>query len=92
MTVEMKLRAFHDRLARFPSGYLRGRYQGRSYGISLTRPLPGIEKLYAEELGGSDIISFNYYTTNQSGPLLKPCEMSSERVVDFVLGVELIAA
>lgn len=91
MTVEMKLRAFRDRLASFPSGYSRGRYLGRSYGISLSRPLPGIEKLYAEELGGRDIISFNFYTTKPSGPLLKPCEMSSERVMDFVIGVELIA-
>jgi hypothetical protein len=67
VTVEV-LRAFQDRLASFPSGHFRGRYQGRSYGISLMRPLPGIEKLYAEELGGSDIISFNYYIPSRRAP------------------------
>lgn len=88
----MKLRAFHERMAGLPSGYSRGRYRGRDYGITVTRPLPGVEKLYAEDLAGNDVISFNHYTTRTSGPLLKPCEMSSDKVVDFVLGVELIAA
>ena len=91
MTVELKLRKLRDGLASFPSGYMHGRYQGRLYGVSVTRPLPGIEKVYAEELAGTDVISFNLYTTPTSGPLLKPCEMSSDRVVDFVLGIELIA-
>ena len=41
-------------------------------------------KLYAEELGGKDFVSLNYYPGLQ-GELLKPCEMPEEKVIDFVL-------
>lgn len=44
--------------------------------------------LYGEELGGTDIVSFNFYRLIRSGPMLKPCEMSSATVVEFVLGFE----
>jgi hypothetical protein len=43
-------------------------------------------KIYAEELGGNDIVSGNYYPTLKDG-MLKPCEMSDEKVIDFVISV-----
>ncbi|AVA24310.1 hypothetical protein [Rhizobium sp. NXC24] len=52
----------------------------------MTRSLDGRRTcLFAEELGGRDIVSFNIYRL--SGHLtLKPCEMSSSKVIDFLLG------
>jgi hypothetical protein len=46
-------------------------------------------KIYAEELGGNDIVSGNYYLTMKGG-MLKPCEMSDKKVIDFVLHATLI--
>jgi peptide-methionine (S)-S-oxide reductase len=40
-------------------------------------------KVYAEEFGGLDFISFNFYLT-QSGHQLKPCEMPIEKVTQFI--------
>jgi peptide-methionine (S)-S-oxide reductase len=42
-----------------------------------------IIKLYAKELKGRDIVSGNYFLSIQGG-LLKPCEMSDAKVIDFV--------
>jgi peptide-methionine (S)-S-oxide reductase len=42
-------------------------------------------KVYAEELGRTDFISFNYYRT-ASAEYLKPCEMPEEKVLDFLRG------
>jgi hypothetical protein len=44
--------------------------------------------LYGEELSGTDIVSFNLYRLAGPGPILKPCEMSFAKVVEFVLGFE----
>ena len=41
-------------------------------------------KLVARELGGNDYISLNLYAL-KSGPRLYPCEMSSEKVIGFVM-------
>lgn len=40
-------------------------------------------KLVAEERGGADYISMNYYDLAK-GPRLFPCEMSAEKVVAFL--------
>ena len=45
-------------------------------------------KLYAEELGNNDFISLNYYPQLKDG-LLKPCEMPQEKVIEFILELEL---
>ena len=47
-------------------------------------------KLYAEELGGNDFISLNYYPEIKEG-LLKPCEMPVQKVVNFVLEFKLFS-
>jgi hypothetical protein len=46
-------------------------------------------KVHAEELGGNDIVSGNYYPTIKGG-MLKPCEMSDKKVIDFVLHTVII--
>lgn len=45
-----------------------------------------IIKVYAKSLQNSDFISFNYYLTGKE-VALKPCEMSVEKVQDFVSGM-----
>ncbi|MBY3473606.1 hypothetical protein HFN78_22255 [Rhizobium laguerreae] len=42
--------------------------------------------LYGEELSGTDIVSFNLYRLSGPRSMLKPCEMSSTKVIEFVLG------
>ncbi|WP_343044361.1 hypothetical protein [Roseobacter ponti] len=42
-------------------------------------------KLFAEEAGGNDYISLNFYRL-KSGARLYPCEMSRGKVLSFVLG------
>jgi len=41
--------------------------------------------LFAEDLSGTDIVSFNFYRLSE-GDALRPCEMSSEKVMAFVAG------
>lgn len=76
---------------RIPEGYSEGQFQGRRYGISKTIFNEGRSyKVFAEELGGNDFISLNFYQT-QKEDLLKPCEMPAEKVVAFLKGVVLEA-
>ncbi len=71
-----------------PEGGYGGTYNGRRYRITKTVMASGrSQKLEAEELGGSDYISFNLYRLSGGEALLKPCEMPEEKVVDFVLNV-----
>ena len=48
-----------------------------------------IIKIYAQELKGNDIVSGNYFLTIKGG-LLKPCEMSDKKIIDFVNNLELV--
>ena len=81
--------AFLDALDRLPRHYTEGLYQGRSYGTTVAEVAKGREiKLYAEELGGTDLVSFNLYRLSDGLTRLKPCEMTAEKVADFVLGYE----
>jgi|TARA_R100000479_G_scaffold70100_3_gene33716 hypothetical protein len=40
--------------------------------------------MYAEELGGTNIISLNYYVTSKT-EIVKPCEMTGKKVIDFLI-------
>ncbi len=81
--------AFEHALANLPDGYLEGRFADRSWGLTINRSSDGKRVwLYAHELGGADVISFNLYRLSKAGPVLKPCEMSSVKVIGFVLGFE----
>ncbi|MCO6186279.1 hypothetical protein [Rhizobium sp. L1K21] len=78
---------FQNSLAALPDRYAEGYFGGKRWGVTLKRS--DDQKriwLYAEELGGSDIVSFNAYRLSNGALQLRPCEMSSEKVVAFVLG------
>lgn len=84
----MNMTAFRERLLSLPEGACDVTFRSRRYLLSIERVAGDrITKLYARELGGRDIVSGNYFTTVRNG-LLKPCEMSPKKVVDFILGME----
>jgi len=73
-----------DRLKQLPLGYSEVSYNGKKYGVVKTNFNNGKSiKLYADELGGNDFISLNYYMTLKD-ELLKPCEMSVQKVIHFL--------
>ncbi len=83
------LATFEDALARLQDGYVDGNFGGLSWGVTVKRSEDGKRTwLYGEELSGTDIVSFNLYRLAGSRSILKPCEMSSAKVIDFVLGFE----
>lgn len=74
----------------FPTGGYGGTYEGRRYRVVKTQMAAGrSQKLEAEELGGTDYISFNLYRLANGEAILKPCEMPEEKVVSFVLGLQV---
>ena len=80
-----------DYLGNIAKGYSEGIYNNKKYGITKTIFNNGKSiKLYAEELGGNDFISLNYYITGDKD-LLKPCEMPEAKVMDFVKNVKLLS-
>ena len=80
---------FAKRTQAIPLGYSTGLFQGNIYGINRAESQQGKAiNLQARELGGSDYISFNLYELENCHRLLKPCEMSEQKVVDFIMGLE----
>ena len=78
---------FEAALEGLPRGYSEGFFDGRRYGVSVQRSDDGRRNsLFARDLAGTDIVSFNLYRVANGKTLLRPCEMSSEKVVSFVLG------
>ncbi len=72
-----------------PSGYSQVTFQDRTYRVVREDFNAGRSiKVLAEELGGTDFISFNFYRTSQA-ETLKPCEMPAQKVVSFLEGYEL---
>jgi len=83
----LDLRQFERALAQMPDGYTEGCFRGRLWGATVKRSADGKRLwLYGEELGATDIVSFNLYFLSDEKTVLKPCEMSSTKVLDFVLG------
>lgn len=75
----------HDIILNIPIGYSQVCYNNRKYSITRTDFNEGKSlKVFAEELGGTDFISFNYYITSKEA-YLKPCEMPERKVLDFLL-------
>lgn len=67
--------------ARIPVGWSVRENEGRRYGVTRTVSAGGrIEKIFAEELGGTDVISANLYL----GGRFRPCEMPTEKVLAFL--------
>ena len=74
-------------IKKIPEGYSEGIYNYKNYGITKTTFNNGNSlKVYGEELGGNDRISFNYYLTKRKD-LIKPCEMPEQKVVHFLKNV-----
>ena len=77
-------------LNRVNEGYSEGYFNAKKYGMTKTTFNKGKSiKFYAEELGGNDFVSFNYYITNNK-ELLRPCEMEKQKAIHFLQNVELI--
>ncbi len=83
------MKTFLEAFNALPLGTFNGVAHGRRYVITRQDFAGGAsQKLLAEELGGSDYISLNVYRL-ASGARLKPCEMPEEKVVRFVLGLQI---
>jgi len=81
---------FYSKLLALPNGTNNVLYKNRRYLLTKYTLLEGkLIKIYAEELGANDIVSGNYYPTMKGG-MLKPCEMSDEKVIEFVLNVKVL--
>ena len=81
---------FYTKLLALPNGANDIHHLGKRYLLRKETLLDGkLLKIYAEELGGNDIVSGNYYPTMKGG-MLKPCEMSDKKVIDFVLHARAI--
>ncbi|MCP4975210.1 MAG: peptide methionine sulfoxide reductase [Maribacter sp.] len=79
-----------DYIKLIPKGYSEVLYRQRKYGVTRTDFNRGRSiKVFAEELGGNDLISMNYYITNTSENL-KPCEMTARKVIDFIMKLSII--
>lgn len=85
-----ELQAFLAAFDALPLGTFTGVFNGRRYAVTRQDLAAGkAQKLVAHELGGRDYISLNLYRL-ASGALLKPCEMPQDKVVRFVLALEIL--
>ncbi len=76
---------FHEKINHLNDGTYDVYFHEKRYLLSKQTLLEGkLIKLYAQELGGKDFISLNYYPEIKEG-LLRPCEMPVQKVVDFIL-------
>ena len=83
------LNIFLARYEALPLGSFDVLFHGARYGVTRTESPDGKRGwLYAEQRGGSDHISLNLFKL-ESGIKLNPCEMSPQKVIDFVLGLSL---
>ena len=72
------------------ASYYKVTFRNRTYGLRIEISEDGRRrKLFAEELGGKDVISCNLYLLKGGKPLLKPCEMPAPKVLDFLSSFEL---
>jgi len=77
--------SFDIRIKSLENGAYDVNFHNKRYLLRKETQLNGkLIKLYAQELGGNDFISLNYYPQIKNG-LLKPCEMPEEKVIRFVL-------
>lgn len=71
---------------RIPEGWTRVGFRGRPYGLTKTVRAGGAAvAVYAEELGGADVVSANAYRVDGEWQL-RPCEMPAQKVLDFLAG------
>lgn len=71
---------------RVPEGWSVATYDGRRWGVTRTSRAGGrAVSVYAEELGGTDVVSTNVYLA-EAGTELRPCEMPAATVLAFLRG------
>jgi len=81
---------FYKKLLALPNGANDVSYKSKRYLLLKETLLDGkLIKIYAEKLEEHDVVSGNYYPTMKGG-MLKPCEMSDVKVIDFVLKARVI--
>ncbi|HHD78953.1 MAG TPA: peptide methionine sulfoxide reductase [Epsilonproteobacteria bacterium] len=81
---------FYTKLLALPNGANNVIYLGKRYLLRKETLLEGkLLKIYAERLDTVDIVSGNYYPTMKGG-ILKPCEMSDTKVIDFVINARML--
>ena len=81
---------FYRKLLALPNGANNIFFKGQRYLLRKESLLEGkLIKIYAEDLASINIVSGNYYPTMKNG-MLKPCEMSEVKVIDFVLHAQII--
>jgi len=86
------MNTFKNKLLSFPENSFYAFYKNEKYLVTKQTLLNGkLIKFYAECLSKIDIVSANYYVFIKNG-LLKPCEMSDEKVINFVNFVEIETA
>lgn len=79
---------FKRKILSLPDGAYDVHYHDRRYALRKSTHLSGrLIKLYAHRLCDGDFVSLNYYPDLEDG--LKPCEMSSQKVILFVLGLTI---
>jgi len=79
-----------EKIKSLPLGYSVVLYLDKKYGVTRTEFNHGnSHKVYAEELGGKDFVSLNFYNTIKE-EILKPCEMPKQKVIDFLDNYNLI--
>lgn len=75
-------------IRKLPIGYSEVNYLNKKYGVTRSDHNKGCShKIFAEELGGKDFISLNYYVT-KIAESLKPCEMPKQKAIDFLNGYQ----
>lgn len=75
-------------IIKLPIGYSEVTYMKRKYSVTRNDFNNGKSfKVFAQELGGNNFISLNYYVTKKSESL-KPCEMTQQKVIDFLNGYQ----
>lgn len=86
----MKSTVFDHKVKQLHDGAYDVSFQDKRYLLRKSTRLKGkLIKVYAEELGGNDFISLNYYPQIDEG-LLKPCEMPEKKVIDFILKLKVL--
>ena len=76
-------------VGRVPLGWTLVEFEGRRYGLTRVDRVGGRSvAIYAEELGGADVVSANVYRAS-SGERLNACEMPDAKVLAFLRGWKL---
>jgi len=77
-------------IQKIPEGYSEGIYNSKKYGITKETFNNGRSfKIYGKELQGNNVVSLNYYITANE-ELVKPCEMTKQKVIHFLENVQII--